>query len=63
MHDWTMVDAGIYHDFHHGWIPSIKSSLNRSLLPPDCYALAERIAMGFGPEVLTLPERTSVQAA
>lgn len=57
MHDWTSEDAGIYHDFHHGWIQEIKSHLNRGLLPPDCYALAEQVAAGFGPDVLTLQER------
>jgi hypothetical protein len=25
MHDWTRVDAGIYHDFHHEWIFSHQS--------------------------------------
>ncbi len=29
MHDWTRVDAGIYHDFHHEWISEIKRALNR----------------------------------
>ena len=24
MHDWTRVDAGKYHDFHHEWISEIK---------------------------------------
>ena len=23
MHDWTRVDAGIYHAFHHEWISEI----------------------------------------
>ena len=57
MHDWTRVDAGIYHDFHHEWISEIKRGLNRGLLPPDCYALAEQVAAGFGPDVLTLQEQ------
>ncbi|MGL4423966.1 MAG: DUF4058 family protein [Gemmataceae bacterium] len=59
IHDWTTVEAGIYHDFHHEWISEIKRGLNRGLLPPDCYALAEQIAAGFGPDVLTLQERNS----
>jgi hypothetical protein len=54
IHDWTRVDAGIFHDFHHGWIEEIKRALNRGLLPPDHYALAEQIAGGLGPDVLTL---------
>ena len=54
VHDWTRVEAGIFHDFHHGWIEEIKRALNRGLLPPDHYALAEQIAGGLGPDVLTL---------
>jgi hypothetical protein len=59
MHDWTSVESGIYHDFHHEWISEIKRALNRGLLPDDCYALAEQVAAGFGPDVLTLQERNS----
>lgn len=54
VHDWTRVDAGIFHDFHHEWISTIKRSLNSGLLPADYYALAEQIAGGLGPDVLTL---------
>ncbi len=54
VHDWTRVDAGIFHDFHHGWIEEIKRALNRGLLPPEYYALAEQVAGGLGPDVLTL---------
>lgn len=56
MHDWTRVEAGIYHDFHHEWISEIKRALNRGLLPEDYYALAEQQAAGFGPDVLTLQD-------
>jgi hypothetical protein len=54
VHDWTRVEAGIFHDFHHGWIEEIKRTLNRGLLPEGYYALAEQHAAGFGPDVLTL---------
>jgi hypothetical protein len=54
VHDWTRVDAGIFHDFHHAWIEEIKRALNSGLLPEDYYALAEQYAGGFGPDVLTL---------
>lgn len=53
MHDWTRVAAGIYHDFHHEWISSIKHALNAKL-SGSYYALAEQQAAGFGPDVLTL---------
>jgi hypothetical protein len=54
MHDWTLVEAGIYHSFHHDWITELARALNRNLLPPDYYALGEQQAAGFGPDVLTL---------
>jgi hypothetical protein len=54
IHDWTRVDAGIFHDFHHGWIEEIKRCLNGGLLPPEYYALAEQITGRLGPDVLTL---------
>jgi hypothetical protein len=54
IHDWTRVAAGIFHDFHHEWISTIKHALNQGLLPPDYYALAEQVAGGLHPDVLTL---------
>src|SRR5262249_50948974 len=59
VHVWTRVDAGILHHFHHGWIEEIARALNRGLLPPDHYALAEQIAGGLGPDVLTLQRPTN----
>lgn len=60
MHDWTLVVAGIYHDFHHAWIEELKRALKRCL-PEGYYALAEQHAAGFGPDVLTLQERNGTQ--
>ena len=59
IHDWTRVGAGIFHHFHLEWIGDLSRVLNRGLLPPDYYALAEQFAGGFGPDVLTLqrPDR------
>src|SRR5206468_78175 len=54
VHDWTHVDAGIFHAFHHEWISEIGRALNRGILPPDFYALPEQQAAGFGPDTLTL---------
>jgi hypothetical protein len=54
VHDWTRVEAGIFHDFHHAWIEEIKRSLNAGVLPEGYYALAEQHTAGFGPDVLTL---------
>ena len=54
VHDWTRVDAGIFHHFHHDWIAEFARVLNRGLLPSPYYALAEQIAGGREPDVLTL---------
>jgi hypothetical protein len=54
MHDWTRVEPGIYHAFHHRWISALSDVLNGGNLPADYYALPEQVAAGFGPDVLTL---------
>ncbi len=54
MHDWTRVEAGIYHAFHHAWVHQLSTALNQGGLPQDYYALPEQVAAGFGPDVLTL---------
>jgi hypothetical protein len=53
-HDWSRVEAGIFHDFHHAWIEEFKRVLNCGLLPREYYAMAERHTGSFGPDVLTL---------
>jgi hypothetical protein len=58
IHDWTRVEAGIFHAFHQQWIIALSNVLNDGLLPGDYYALPEQHAAGFGPDVLTL-ETTS----
>jgi len=62
IHDWTRVEAGIFHDFHHEWISTIKRALNGGILPPSHYALAEQFAGGYGPDVLTLEGPTEIPA-
>lgn len=57
VHDWTRVEAGIFHAFHHSWIEEVARVLNGGLLPEDYYALAEQQAAGFGPDILTLQNR------
>jgi hypothetical protein len=54
VHDWTRVEAGIFHDLHHAWIEELKRALNAGILPEEYYALTEQHAVGFGPDVLTL---------
>jgi hypothetical protein len=48
------VSAGIFHDFHQAWITEIRNRLNDGLLPQGYYALAEQVAGGPQPDVLTL---------
>ncbi len=41
VHDWTRVDAGLFHAFHHRWIGGLCDLLNTRLLPPDHFALIQ----------------------
>jgi hypothetical protein len=54
VHDWTKVEAGIFHDFHTAWIIEIRNALNNGVLPEGYYALAEQHAGRFIPDVLAL---------
>jgi hypothetical protein len=42
IHDWSRVEAGIFHDFHHSWIEELKRALNGGVLPEQYYALSEQ---------------------
>ncbi len=54
IHDWTRVEAGIFHHFHTEWMSMLAAALNQGLLPPDHYSLVEQIAGPWEPDVLTL---------
>jgi len=54
IHDWTRVDAGLFHAFHHDWITNLSRALNAGVLPPDYLALPEQSIRGPVPDVLTL---------
>ena len=54
VHDWTRVEAGIYHSFHNAWITHLGDALNNGLLPPEYYALGEQHAGHLVADVLTL---------
>jgi hypothetical protein len=54
IHDWTRVTAGTFHAFHVAWTAEIQRALNSGVLPDGFYALAEQVAGGTGPDVLTL---------
>jgi hypothetical protein len=57
IHDWTRVDAGIFHAFHHDWITEISRALNCGLLPAAYYALPEQLAGGLIPKVIVVAVR------
>jgi hypothetical protein len=42
IHDWTRVDAGLFHDFHQGWIIALSNALHSGVLPSDFFALVEQ---------------------
>ena len=42
LHDWTRIDAGMFHAFHLHWIVALTDSLNAGILPADYYALPVR---------------------
>jgi hypothetical protein len=46
IHDWTKVEAGIFHHFLHEWLFTIKAALNQNLLSSGHYALAEHVPIG-----------------
>lgn len=54
IHDWTRVDAGLFHDFHQDWTIELRRSLNAGLLPAGYVALADQQTGGPIPDVLTL---------
>src|ERR1051326_6776201 len=43
VHDWSRVEAGIFHEFHGDWIFTVKNALNQGVLPPEHYALGELV--------------------
>jgi hypothetical protein len=54
IHDWTRVDAGLFHAFHQRWISALSDAFNMGVLPRDYFALAEQWIQGPIPDVLTL---------
>lgn len=54
IHDWTRVDAGLFHNFHQHWSVTLSDALNAGVLPADYFALVEQNIRGPIPDVLTL---------
>ncbi len=54
IHDWTRVDAGLFHHFHQDWTIELCRALNAGRLPPGFTALTDQQTGGPIPDVLTL---------
>jgi Protein of unknown function (DUF4058) len=59
IHAWYKTDAGLFHHFHQSWIVNLATALNSGILPDDYMALAEQVAAGPIPDVLTLQRPSS----
>ena len=57
IHDWTQVQFGTFHDFHQGWTIEIRNALNRGILPPGYFAMADQRVNGPEPDVVALQRR------
>ena len=62
VHDWTRVDAGIFHAFHQLWIGSLCNCLNNGCLPHGYFALPEQIISGPEADVLALQTSAAKEA-
>ncbi|MBI3822164.1 MAG: DUF4058 domain-containing protein [Planctomycetes bacterium] len=62
VHDWTRVEAGVFHDFHNVWIAELRNAMNSGLLPHGYYAMSEQHGNKYIGDVLTL-ERPARQEA
>src|SRR5262249_539819 len=58
IHDWSHVDANVFHHFHQRWTIAICDALNAGLLPPGYSALVEQHTGGLVPDVLALERRS-----
>ena len=58
IHDWTRVKSGTFHDFHQDWTIEIRRTLNRGILPPGYFAMAEKRVTDPEPDVVALQLRT-----
>jgi hypothetical protein len=53
IHDWSRVNAGLFHHFHQRWIQALCDELNAGGLPDGYLALSEQVSGGPIPDVLT----------
>jgi hypothetical protein len=52
VHDWSRVDASVFHHFHQCWTIAICDAPNAGRLPSGYSALVEQHAGGLAPDVL-----------
>jgi hypothetical protein len=57
LHDWTRVNAGLFHHFHQGWCWEISSALNLGSLPDGYTALVEQRSGSKEPDLLAIEEK------
>ncbi|TVS13982.1 MAG: DUF4058 family protein [Planctomycetaceae bacterium] len=61
IHDWTRVDAGLFHHFHQQWATYVCNALNSGKLPPDYFALVEQNIRGPIPAYLRKASSVTVR--
>ena len=59
IHDWSKVDANLFHDFHQTWTIAIRNALNGGLLPRRYSALVEQHWPTLIPDLLALQSRSN----
>jgi hypothetical protein len=57
IHDWTRIDANVFHHFHQAWSLAISNALNGGLLPKGYAAFVEQRADGVEPDVIAVEGR------
>jgi hypothetical protein len=58
IHDWSRVDANVFHHFHQRWTIAICDALNSGALPDGFSALVEQHAGSPVPDVLAVERRS-----
>lgn len=57
IHDWTRLRAGIFHNFHEHWIIHVCEALNRGILPPGYFAMADQRIRSAEPDIVAYQSR------
>jgi hypothetical protein len=61
VHNWSCVDANVFHHFHQLWTVGMCARLNAGLLPSGYSALVEQHAGGLVPDVLAVQRRSQAR--